>query len=127
MLGFSAYDANNIGASATGTGWFGPMGTAAAARGRGVGAVLLKRCLADMAAQGHAVSTIPWVAPVGFYAHHVGAHISRVFYRYEKRVVVCPAVLGGLSRTAPPVLVACVLANSAPRSVPLRLEGDSFG
>ncbi|MEO0856510.1 MAG: GNAT family N-acetyltransferase [Bacteroidota bacterium] len=88
VLGFSAYDANNIGASATGTGWFGPMGTAAAARGRGVGAVLLKRCLADMAAQGHAVSTIPWVAPVGFYAHHVGAHISRVFYRYEKRVVV---------------------------------------
>ncbi|MEL6610695.1 MAG: GNAT family N-acetyltransferase [Bacteroidota bacterium] len=84
VLGFSAYDANNIGASATGTGWFGPMGTAAAARGRGVGAVLLKRCLADMAVQGHAVSTIPWVAPVGFYAHHVGAHISRVFYRYEK-------------------------------------------
>ncbi|MEM8556657.1 MAG: GNAT family N-acetyltransferase [Bacteroidota bacterium] len=84
VLGFSAYDANNIGASATGTGWFGPMGTAAAARGRGVGAVLLKRCLADMAAQGHIVSTIPWVAPVGFYAHHVGAHISRVFYRYER-------------------------------------------
>ncbi|MEM9998922.1 MAG: GNAT family N-acetyltransferase [Bacteroidota bacterium] len=84
VLGFSAYDANNIGASATGTGWFGPMGTAAAARGRGVGAVLLKRCLADMAAQGHVVSTIPWVAPVGFYAHHVGAHISRVFYRYER-------------------------------------------
>jgi ribosomal protein S18 acetylase RimI-like enzyme len=79
VLGFSAYDANNVG-----TGWFGPMGTAPAARGRGVGAVLLKRCLADMKAQGHTVSTIPWVAPIAFYAHHVGAEISRVFYRYEK-------------------------------------------
>lgn len=81
VLGFSAYDANNVG-----TGWFGPMGTAAAARGRGVGAVLLKRCLADMRAQGHATSTIPWVAPIAFYAHHVGAEISRIFYRYEKRL-----------------------------------------
>ena len=79
VLGFSAYDANNVG-----TGWFGPMGTAPAARGRGVGAVLLKRCLADMKAQGHATSTIPWVAPIAFYAHHVGAEISRLFYRYEK-------------------------------------------
>ena len=81
VLGFSAYDANNVG-----TGWFGPMGTAPEARGRGVGAVLLKRCLADMQAQGHATSTIPWVAPVAFYAHHVGAEISRVFYRYEKKL-----------------------------------------
>jgi predicted N-acetyltransferase YhbS len=79
VLGFSAYDANNVG-----TGWFGPMGTAPAARGRGVGAVLLKRCLADLRAQGHTASTIPWVAPIAFYAHHVGAEISRVFYRYEK-------------------------------------------
>lgn len=81
VLGFSAYDANNVG-----TGWFGPMGTAPAARGRGVGAVLLMRCLADMKAQGRATSTIPWVAPVAFYAHHVGAEISRVFYRYEKKL-----------------------------------------
>lgn len=81
VLGFSAYDANNVG-----TGWFGPMGTAPAARGRGVGAVLLKRCLADLQAQGHAASTIPWVAPIAFYAHHVGAEISRLFYRYEKKL-----------------------------------------
>ena len=81
ILGFSAYDANNVG-----TGWFGPMGTAPAARGRGVGAVLLKRCLADMKAQGHVTSTIPWVAPIAFYAHHVGAEISRLFYRYEKKL-----------------------------------------
>ncbi|MEO0557686.1 MAG: GNAT family N-acetyltransferase, partial [Bacteroidota bacterium] len=79
MLGFSAYDANNVG-----TGWFGPMGTAEAARGLGIGGVLCLRCLADMKAQGHTRSTIPWVAPVGFYAHYADAHVSRVFHRFEK-------------------------------------------
>jgi len=83
MLGFSAYDANNIG-----TGWFGPMGTAEAARGLGIGGVLCLRCLADMKAQGHMRSTIPWVAPVGFYAHYADAHVSRVFHRFEKEIRV---------------------------------------
>ena len=81
LLGFSAYDANNVG-----TGWFGPMGTAEAARGLGIGGVLCLRCLADMKAQGHAHATIPWVAPVGFYAHYADAHVSRVFHRFEKRL-----------------------------------------
>ncbi|GAB5537611.1 MAG: hypothetical protein Rubg2KO_38600 [Rubricoccaceae bacterium] len=81
LLGFSAYDANNVG-----TGWFGPMGTAEAARGLGIGGVLCVRCLADMKAQGHMRSTIPWVAPVGFYAHYASAHVSRVFHRFEKPV-----------------------------------------
>lgn len=79
LLGFSAYDANNVG-----TGWFGPMGTAPEARGLGIGGVLCRRCLADLAAQGLASATIPWVAPVGFYAHYAGAHVSRVFHRFEK-------------------------------------------
>ena len=81
VLGFSAFDANNVG-----TGWFGPMGTAPEARGLGVGGVLCRRCLADLAGQGLAQATIPWVAPVGFYAHHAGAHVSRVFHRFEKRL-----------------------------------------
>lgn len=79
VLGFSAYDANNVG-----TGWFGPMGTAPEARGLGIGGALCRRCLADFAAQGLGHATIPWVAPVGFYAHHAGAHVSRVFHRFEK-------------------------------------------
>ena len=79
LLGFSAYDANNVG-----TAWFGPMGTAEAARGLGIGGVLCRRCLADLQAQGHARATIPWVAPVGFYAHHANARVSRVFHRFEK-------------------------------------------
>ena len=81
LLGFSAYDANN-----RGTGWFGPMGTAPEARGLGIGGVLCRRCLRDLRAQGREAATIPWVAPVGFYAHHAGAHVSRVFHRFEKRL-----------------------------------------
>jgi mycothiol synthase len=81
VLGFSAYDGNN-----RGTGWFGPMGTAPAARGLGIGGVLLRRCLRDLRAQGLRRATIPWVGPVAFYAHHAGAEIARVFYRYEKGI-----------------------------------------
>ena len=79
VVAFSAYDSNNLG-----TGWFGPMGTDPAARGLGIGGVLLRRCLGDMKAQGHPRSVIPWVGPVGFYAHYAGATIARVFHRFEK-------------------------------------------
>lgn len=81
ILGFAAYDANNVG-----TAWFGPMGTDPDERGLGLGGVLCRRCLRDLAAQGHVRATIPWVAPVGFYAHYAGAHVSRVFHRFEKAV-----------------------------------------
>jgi mycothiol synthase len=81
LLGFSAYEGNN-----RGTGWFGPMGTAKEARGRGIGGLLLKRCLADMKSIGFPEAVIPWVGPIGFYSNEVGARISRVFYRYEKQL-----------------------------------------
>lgn len=80
VVGFSAYDANNLN-----TGWFGPMGTAPSERGLGIGGVLLQRCLRDMRDQGHKRSIIPWVGPIGFYAHYAQATIARVFYRYEKQ------------------------------------------
>ncbi len=80
-LAFSVHNGNN-----RGTGWFGPMGTHPDLRGTGIGAVLLKRCLSDMRKQGHQYATIPWVGPVSFYAHHVGAVIERVFWRMEKFV-----------------------------------------
>ena len=79
VIGFSMYDANNIG-----TAWFGPMGTDPQWSGRGIGAILLRRCLQDLKGQGHLYATIPWVGPVEFYARQVGARISRCFYRYEK-------------------------------------------
>ena len=78
---FSAYDSNNLN-----TGWFGPMGTNPILRGKGIGGILLKRCLADMKKQGHNVSIIPWVGPIPFYLHYANAKLTRVFWRYEKSV-----------------------------------------
>lgn len=81
VIGFSAYDTNNLN-----SGWFGPMGTDPDYRSLGIGEVLLKRCLGDQKDQGHRSAIIPWVGPISFYAHHAGATIDRVFYRYEKHV-----------------------------------------
>lgn len=80
VIGFAAYDCNNLD-----TAWFGPMGTDPDYRGRGIGAALLHCCLSDLKWQGHFHAIIPWVGPVKFYARHVGAQISRVFHRYEKK------------------------------------------
>ena len=79
IIGFSAYDTNNRGLP-----WFGPMGTAPAARGLGVGGALLRRCLKDQQAQGHTESIIPWVGPIRFYSNQVKAVVDRVFFRYRK-------------------------------------------
>lgn len=81
VVAFAGYDGNNLN-----TGWFGPMGTDPAYRGSGLGGVLLKRCLADIKAQGHRLAIIPWVGPYQFYAHHTGANIARVFWRYRKNL-----------------------------------------
>ena len=81
VLGFAAYDTNNLG-----MGWFGPMGTVPAAEGQGLGRVLLWRCLRDQKAQGHAAAIIPWVGPIAFYRRYAGARIARRFDRYAKRM-----------------------------------------
>jgi mycothiol synthase len=78
---FSAYEANN-----RGMGWFGPMGTHPDLRGMGIGSILLKRCLRDMKGMGYRKAIIPWVGPIAFYAHHAGARIERLFWRYEKKL-----------------------------------------
>lgn len=78
-LAFAAWDANN-----RGTGWFGPMGTAPEARRRGLGQLLLFRCLDDIRGSGLPYATIPWVDPVEFYRRCAGAAVERVFHRYEK-------------------------------------------
>ena len=82
VVAFAGYDSNN-----QGTGWFGPMGTDPSMQGRGLGRVLLYRCLQDMKEKGYHPVIIPWVAPVCFYAHHAGARIDRVFWRYEKELI----------------------------------------
>lgn len=81
VVGFAAHDGNNVG-----TGWFGPMGTAPAWEGRGIGRVLLRRCLRDLCRQGLGRAVIPWVGPVAFYERHAGATVSRRFVRFEKTV-----------------------------------------
>ncbi len=65
---------------------FGPMGTAEAARGHGIGAVLLRRCLADQRDAGITVAEIGWVGPARFYSKTVGARLGRVFWAFEKSV-----------------------------------------
>ncbi|WP_328851460.1 GNAT family N-acetyltransferase [Micromonospora globbae] len=77
VLGFAAYGSSR-------PGWFGPMGTAPAAEGTGIGGVLLRRCLRDQRAAGHRSAQIGWVGPVPFYARSAGARIERVFFLYRK-------------------------------------------
>ena len=81
VVAFAAYDTNNLH-----HGWFGPMGTDPDFRGLGLGAVLLKRCLTDLAEQGSTRAVIPWVGPEQFYRHHVGALPAQSFIRYQKPV-----------------------------------------
>lgn len=76
ILGFAAWGARPA--------WFGPMGTAPAARGLGVGRVLLRRCLAEQRAAGQASAQIGWVGPLRFYSRAVGARAERVFWLYRR-------------------------------------------
>jgi predicted N-acetyltransferase YhbS len=66
-------------------GWFGPMGTLDTERGLGIGAALLRRCLADMRAAGHQTAMIGWVGPLRFYARTVGARVERTYWLYRKQ------------------------------------------
>ncbi|PWU45061.1 GNAT family N-acetyltransferase [Micromonospora globispora] len=79
VLGFAAYGSSR-------PSWFGPMGTAPAAEGSGIGGVLLRRCLRDQAAAGIGAAQIGWVGPVPFYSGSAGARIERVFFLYRKPI-----------------------------------------
>lgn len=76
-LGFAAYDTNRAG-------WFGPMGSSPAARGRGVGSALLRACLSSYLDAGRTACEIAWVGPVDFYARTVGAVPGRTFAALRK-------------------------------------------
>lgn len=79
VLGFAAHSTNNAE-----LGWFGPMGTAPAARGLGIGAILLARCLADLRQRGLDRATIAWAAALPFYERACGATVARRFRRFER-------------------------------------------
>ncbi len=78
IIAFSAHSSQN-----REWGFFGPMGTTPAARGTGIGRVLLWLCLNDLREAGHRTSVIPWVGPIGFYSRHANAYVDRVFWRYR--------------------------------------------
>jgi GNAT superfamily N-acetyltransferase len=78
ILGFAAWGSRPL--------WFGPMGTAEAARGLGVGRVLARRCLAEQAAAGIREIQIGWVGPVRFYSLAFGARVERVFWLYRREL-----------------------------------------
>ncbi|MFI6502688.1 GNAT family N-acetyltransferase [Nonomuraea typhae] len=79
ILGFAAWGAR--------PGWFGPMGTAPAAQGLGVGRVLLRLALAGQRAAGQTTAQIGWVGPLRFYSRAVGARAERVFWLYRRELV----------------------------------------
>ena len=82
-IAFSGYQGNN-----RALGWFGPMGTLPDLRGKGVGGLLLRLCLLDLARQGWRRAIIPWVGPTRFYARYAGARLDRCFYAYRKVLAV---------------------------------------
>ncbi len=83
IIAFSAHSTQN-----REWGFFGPMGTAPEARGKGVGRVLLWHCLNDMRAAGHHTAVIPWVGPIAFYSQWARCRVKRVFWRYRLRLSV---------------------------------------
>ncbi|HSI93087.1 MAG TPA: GNAT family N-acetyltransferase [Jiangellaceae bacterium] len=78
VVGFAAWGARPA--------WFGPMGTAPAATGLGIGRVLLRRCLAEQRDAGQSRAEISWVGPLRFYSRAVGARTERVFALYRRRL-----------------------------------------
>jgi len=80
IIGFAAHDVG-------GTARFGPMGTLADLRGRGIGSALLKMCLRSIRDNGYDRAEIGWVGPIGFYARAVNARIHRVYWLFHKSLV----------------------------------------
>ena len=66
IVGFAAYDAAY-------RNFFGPTGVEKSFRGKGIGQILLLRCLMAMREQGYAYAIIGGVGPARFYEKAVGA------------------------------------------------------
>jgi predicted N-acetyltransferase YhbS len=74
------------GANGTQKGWFGPMGTLESERGKGVGRVLMWKCLELLKKQGVKSARIPWVGPVPFYARFAKASLGPLYWTFAKRL-----------------------------------------
>ncbi len=76
-VGFAAY-------GVVGHAHFGPIGTHPDYRGRGIGTVLLKKCLIALRDEGYGLAKIGWAGPVDYYARTVGATIADAYWCFEK-------------------------------------------
>lgn len=65
--------------------WFGPIATATAERGNGIGEALLRVCLDDLAEAGIATAQVNWIGPMSFYSRTVGGRCGRQFVMFEKQ------------------------------------------
>jgi mycothiol synthase len=78
LVAYARYDVDR-------PGWFGGMRTAEKFRqSKGLGTILLKRCLADMRGLGYEKALIGWVAPLYFYAKVVDARVCRTMWLLTK-------------------------------------------
>jgi len=55
-------------------------------QGRGLGRILLFRCMDDLKQMGHEKAEICWTGPISFYARTAGAVMSRIFWSMEKQL-----------------------------------------
>jgi len=73
--------------NATGRDYFGPIGVSEEFRRKGIGRVLLVKCLRDMQEDGRASAWIPTgLARIPYYHRGARARVGRVFWRMSKRL-----------------------------------------
>jgi hypothetical protein len=86
LLGFAAMNATN-------PGWFGPMGVRETGRGRGMGTLLVRHCLAAYQRHGGRRVAFPWINEnLPFYQRIVPSGRPLRFAKYEKRAGAGSAV-----------------------------------
>lgn len=83
LAAFAAHDGNN-----RGLGWFGPAGTFAEHRRKGLGEALLLACLVDVAEAGHEQCTVAWIGPRDFYDRVAGIREERTYVVMKKELAV---------------------------------------
>jgi len=79
--GFAAHEANN-----RGLGTFGPTGVVEEMRGRGLGTLLVRASLADLARLGYGEAVIPWTDAFDFYKKSCGARPAQRFVTLVKAI-----------------------------------------
>lgn len=79
VIGFSEY-------SALEPHWFGPIGVDADFRKKGLGSVLLFKCLASMREEGQRLAVIPWTGHLFFYTQVPGVKRVRHYWIMQKEL-----------------------------------------